>query len=130
MSARPDARQLALDGAGLTRREFLQSAALPVGAARSITRREFMHGAALVGVAALAPAALGAMPAAPAGGPLATQESSPPVAATPSREPVVSFFMDQPYLDLTGEAQPYAPPVGLRSAQPSAQHMESLFHVC
>ncbi|HVZ19657.1 MAG TPA: hypothetical protein VG871_01270, partial [Vicinamibacterales bacterium] len=49
---------------------------------------------------------------------------------TPACTPVVSFFMDQPYLDFTGEAQPYVPPVGLRSGQLSAQHMESLFHVC
>jgi hypothetical protein len=107
---------------------------LAVATARSITRREFVHAGALVGAAALVPAALGAMPAARPCASSQAQGLSPPVA--PAREPVVSFFMDQPYLDLTGEAQPYLPPAGyvtpaeLRAAQPSAQHMESLFHVC
>jgi len=34
--------------------------------------------------------------------------------------PVVSFFMDQPYLDLTGTGKPYIPPRGMRSGQPLA----------
>ena len=38
--------------------------------------------------------------------------------------PVVSFHLDQPYLDLTGRAIPYLPPAGLRSAQPLAQLSE------
>ena len=29
--------------------------------------------------------------------------------------PVVSFHLDQPYLDLTGLEKPYVPPVGMRS---------------
>lgn len=29
--------------------------------------------------------------------------------------PVVSFHLDQPYLDLTGLEKPYVPPAGLRS---------------
>ena len=38
--------------------------------------------------------------------------------------PVVSFHLDQPYLDLTGRAIPYLPPAGLRSGQPLAQLSE------
>ncbi len=38
--------------------------------------------------------------------------------------PVVSFHLDQPYLDLTGRGIPYLPPAGLRSAQPLAQLSE------
>jgi hypothetical protein len=32
--------------------------------------------------------------------------------------PVVSFHMDQPYLDLWGTAQPYLAPEGVRAAEP------------
>ena len=32
-----------------------------------------------------------------------------------ARRPVVAFHADRPYLDLTGIAEPYLPPVGLRS---------------
>jgi len=35
----------------------------------------------------------------------------------PSRQPVVSFHMDQPYLDWSGTAMPYYPPPGTRSGQ-------------
>ena len=38
--------------------------------------------------------------------------------------PVVSFHLDQPYLDLTGRAIPYLPPAGLRSGQALAQLSE------
>jgi hypothetical protein len=34
--------------------------------------------------------------------------------------PVISFHMDQPYLDMTGAALPYLPPDGARSAEPAA----------
>jgi hypothetical protein len=34
--------------------------------------------------------------------------------------PVVSFHLDQPYLDLTGLEKPYVPPVGMRSGEPLA----------
>jgi hypothetical protein len=42
--------------------------------------------------------------------------------------PVVGFFLDQPYLDLTGQATPYIPPAGLRSAQPLAASVAAAFH--
>jgi hypothetical protein len=34
--------------------------------------------------------------------------------------PVVSFHLDQPYLDLTGLEKPYVPPAGMRSGAPLA----------
>jgi hypothetical protein len=33
---------------------------------------------------------------------------------------VVSFHLDQPYVDQTGTAEPFIPPVGMRSAAPLA----------
>jgi hypothetical protein len=36
------------------------------------------------------------------------------------RAPVVSFFIDRPYLDTSGRATPYLPPIGTRSGQPLA----------
>ena len=35
--------------------------------------------------------------------------------------PVLSFHLDQPYVDLTGTAERYVPPAGMRSAAPLAQ---------
>jgi hypothetical protein len=43
------------------------------------------------------------------------------------RAPVVSFFMDQPYLDPTGQDMPYLPPRGVRSGQPLAELSEQAF---
>jgi hypothetical protein len=40
---------------------------------------------------------------------------------------VVSFHMDQPYLDTTGKAAPYHPPAGARSAAPVAHLSEEAF---
>ena len=34
--------------------------------------------------------------------------------------PVVSFHLDQPYLDLTGLEKPFVPPAGMRSGAPLA----------
>jgi hypothetical protein len=39
--------------------------------------------------------------------------------------PVVSLHLDQPYLDLTGTAEPYRPPAGMRSADALA-HMSDM----
>ncbi len=41
--------------------------------------------------------------------------------------PVVSFHMDQPYLDMTGAALPYLPPDGARSAECAAHFDEEAF---
>jgi hypothetical protein len=51
-------------------------------------------------------------------------------AAADSREfsvEVVSFHMDQPYLDTTGKAAPYHPPSGAQSASPVAHLSEEAF---
>jgi hypothetical protein len=74
------------------------------------TRREFLtHIAASGALVAVAPCvSLARVPAA---------IQSP---ATSVATPVVSFLMDAPYLDVTGTAVPYRPPVGLRSGEPLA----------
>jgi hypothetical protein len=72
-----------------------------------LTRREFVAKLA-------AGAALAAMPA-------------EMCAAMSRRTAVVSIHMDQPYLDTTGRALPYDPPVGLRAAAPVAHLSETEF---
>lgn len=47
--------------------------------------------------------------------------------AVPVRGPVVSFYMDRPYLDLTGTAIPYVAPRGMRSGAPLAGLSEEAF---
>jgi hypothetical protein len=42
--------------------------------------------------------------------------------------PVVSFHLDQPYLDMTGRGVPYIPPPGMRSGQSIADLSEHAFH--
>lgn len=41
--------------------------------------------------------------------------------------PVVSFFLDQPYLDLSGLDKPYRPPAGMRGGQALATLSEEDF---
>jgi hypothetical protein len=41
--------------------------------------------------------------------------------------PIVSFHMDQPYLDTSGTALPYDPPRGMRSGAPVAHLSEEAF---
>jgi hypothetical protein len=41
-------------------------------------------------------------------------------ALAPNPTPVVSFFLDQPYLDMSGSGMPYRPPQGMRAGQPLA----------
>jgi hypothetical protein len=45
---------------------------------------------------------------------------SAPAPAAPQPGPVVSFFLDQPYVDTSGLGVPYLPPRGLRAGQPLA----------
>jgi hypothetical protein len=45
--------------------------------------------------------------------------------APPPPTPVVSFFHDQPYLDMSGLGEPYEPPQGLRSGRALAQLTEA-----
>lgn len=42
-------------------------------------------------------------------------------------QPVVSFYMDQLYLDISGTALPYLPPDGARSGEPAAYLDEQTF---
>ena len=82
------------------------------GAVATLTRRTFL-GAIAVGGAALA---------VPAGALLAQAER-----AGGHGSPVVSFHMDQPYLDRTGTAVPYYPPAGVRSGDSAARLSEEMF---
>lgn len=70
--------------------------------ARGLTRRQF--------VATALSGAVGAAIAIPA-----AKAVGSPRASFTRAEPVVSFLVDQPYLDLTGRDVPYIPPRGLRS---------------
>jgi hypothetical protein len=45
--------------------------------------------------------------------------------ASPPSNPVVSFFFDRPYLDMSGLGEPYEPPQGLRSGRALAQLTEA-----
>ena len=42
----------------------------------------------------------------------------------PQAKPVVSFFLDQPYLDTSGVGEPYLPPQGLRGGERLARLSE------
>ena len=46
---------------------------------------------------------------------------------SPQPKPVVSFFLDQPYLDPSGVGEPYLPPQGLRGGEPLARLSEREF---
>lgn len=83
----------------------------------SITRRWFVQAGLLIGALALLPKAVHAFAADPQA---ARNAPSEPSRLTP--RPVVSFHMDQPYVDHSGTAQPYVPPAGARSAE----HIASL----
>lgn len=84
----------------------------------NVSRREFLVTAPAVG------AALALMPS------LAIPRG--PQSPGGCYPPVVSFHLDQPYLDFTGLEKPYVPPAGLRSGAPlaglSEQEMLSRFY--
>src|SRR4051794_36902242 len=91
----------------------------------SVTRREFLVGVPAAGAAVIF-APLLKSPQSPGGweggsaGPASPVAPEALAAANASNEagvnaPVVSFHLDQPYLDLTGLEKPYVPPAGLRS---------------
>ena len=46
------------------------------------------------------------------------------------RTPVVSFHLDQPYLDLTGQDVPYVPPAGCRAGDALAALDDADFFRC
>ena len=82
-----------------------------------VSRREFMVTVPAVGAAVAfalgrrSPQSPGGWEAAP--GTLGTPAA--PAALGAAAAPVVSFHLDQPYLDLTGLEKPYVPPAGTRS---------------
>jgi hypothetical protein len=78
----------------------------------TLTRRTFMGAIALGGAALVVPAGALLLQAERAGG---------------HSSPVVSFHMDQPYLDMTGTAIPYYPPPGVRSGDAAARLSEEVF---
>ena len=88
----------------------------------SVTRRVFLVTVPAAG-AALALAMFPRGPQSP-GGSEADLEVGPAAdswsAASAAKPPVVSFHLDQPYLDLTGLEKPYVPPAGMRSGAPLA----------
>jgi len=51
---------------------------------------------------------------------------SPTVSRQEGRHRVVSFHLDQPYLDWSGTAVPYYPPPGARSAEVAAHLTEEM----
>jgi hypothetical protein len=84
-----------------------------------VTRRWFVQVGLLVGALALLPKAAQAL-AGRSPAPAARDASTELPRAT--SRPVVSFHMDQPYVDYSGAAEPYVPPVGARAAE----HIASL----
>jgi hypothetical protein len=86
----------------------------------STTRRAFVRALGATGAAVAAAPALAKVAAClpPASAQLPAQALEAATGAVvPIGTPVVSFFMDQPYLDYSGQAVPYVPPAGMRSAQ-------------
>jgi len=43
---------------------------------------------------------------------------------------VVSFHLDQPFVDFSGQCQPYRPPAGCRSGEPLANLSDTEFYSC
>ena len=83
-----------------------------LGVAATLTRRTFLGAIALGGAALAVPAGTLLAQAERAGG---------------RGSPIVSFHMDQPYLDMTGTAIPYYPPAGVRSGDAAARLSEEVF---
>lgn len=79
----------------------------------STTRRGFCKKVALVGTVAAVSGLAG--PACAVTAIFERQRAG--ASAQPVAQPVVSFHLDQPYLDSTGNGVPYRPPAGLRSAE-------------
>lgn len=77
-----------------------------------ITRRLFVQASLLIGALALLPKAAYARAT-------RTEDARDALNGLPrtTPRPVVSFHMDQPYVDYSGTADPYRPPAGARSAE-------------
>ena len=89
----------------------------------SVTRRTLAKQLAGVFVAAAAGAAARVgPPRTPYGDASDSPTRHQPI--SPQPKPVVSFFLDQPYLDPSGVGEPYLPPQGLRGGEPLARLSE------
>jgi hypothetical protein len=86
-----------------------------------LSRRQFLEGATAIAGMGTALSALSGVSHAAAAAPAA------PARAAATRAPVVSFYMDRPYLDPTGMAEPYVPPAGTRSGQPLTELSDEEF---
>src|ERR1044072_4693194 len=93
-----------------------------------VSRRDFMMTVPAVGAAVAF--ALGRRSAqSPGGWEAGAGASNTPGALGVAASPVVSFHLDQPYLDLTGLEKPFVPPVGMRSgASLSEEEVFSRFY--
>ncbi|HTW25185.1 MAG TPA: twin-arginine translocation signal domain-containing protein [Candidatus Baltobacteraceae bacterium] len=87
-----------------------------MGNRRMVTRRKF------IGQVAAAGAGIAALSLAPGAAVFAEAANVASV-----RKPIVSFHMDRPYVDWTGTAEPYYPPVGARSAEAASRLSEEAF---
>jgi hypothetical protein len=87
------------------------------------TRRGFVAHAAAAGVL------VAVAPALSVAGSAAASDAVSQVSCG-AAEPVVSFHLDQPYLDMTGQGIPYQPPSGARSGQALADLTEAEFYCC
>jgi hypothetical protein len=77
-----------------------------------ITRRVFVQAGLLMGALAMLPKAALALTR-----PVEAARDASQGPVRPALRPVVSFHMDQPYVDYSGTAEPFVPPAGARSAQ-------------
>src|SRR4051794_12446499 len=97
----------------------------------SVSRREFLFGMPVAGAAlAMVGPSLSIRRSPQSPGGLDSADCDTLVAPTEPVEPiapVVSFHLDQPYLDLTGLEKPYIPPAGMRSGAPLAGLSDEVF---
>jgi hypothetical protein len=89
----------------------------------SVTRRDFLLAVPLAGGAVvLLPFGARTSAAQPAlAGAALTDAVAGSSVEGPALAAVLSFHLDQPWLDATGRADPYHPPLGARGAAPLAQ---------
>jgi hypothetical protein len=97
------------------------SARWPASGRASVTRRTLAKQLGGAFLAAAAAARVG-MPRTLYGDATGALTRSPRI--SPQPKPVVSFFLDQPYLDPSGVGEPYLPPQGLRGGEPLARVSE------
>lgn len=89
-----------------------------------LTRRQFVARAATAGAIVGSASALGVARAVACGrGPAPANNAMAPQVREVA--PVLSFHLDRPYLDLSGNAIPYQPPAGARGGEAIAQLCEA-----